>query len=197
MLAQARARHPGVEFREGDAEALSFPDDSFDAVVCSFGIGHFPNPENAAREMRRVLTAGGRAAVCWWSLPHGAKVNGNFLDALAEAQITPPADVPVGPPITRYSDPANLNGLLADAGLDDITIREVTWTSRIPDTETWWRGGLQSLVRIAVIILAQPPETQDRVRKIFDRLAERFRNGDAFVVPMAAKIASGRKNGGT
>ncbi|MFQ5881227.1 MAG: class I SAM-dependent methyltransferase [Candidatus Methylomirabilales bacterium] len=47
MVAQARQHHPTVEFREGDAEALPFPDERFDAVVINFGLLHFGQPERA------------------------------------------------------------------------------------------------------------------------------------------------------
>jgi SAM-dependent methyltransferase len=177
MVAQARSRHPHIEFREADAEALPFVDGSFDAITCSFGIGHSPNPDVAAREFCRVLRSGGRMAVSWWNLPHGAKVNGNFFDAMAEAQIKPPADLPVGPPITRYSDRATLLALLADGGLTGIAVRELTWTVAMSDTDRWWRGGLDTLVRAAVTILAQPPEEQQRVRKMALRGSEWVKRG--------------------
>jgi len=38
MVAEARRQHPAVEFQEGDAEELPFPDGSFDAVVINFGL---------------------------------------------------------------------------------------------------------------------------------------------------------------
>jgi ubiquinone/menaquinone biosynthesis C-methylase UbiE len=69
MLALARQRHPAVEFREGDAEALPFAEDSFDAVLRNFGLGHFPRPERAMEELARVLAPGGVVAVSWWQLP--------------------------------------------------------------------------------------------------------------------------------
>jgi SAM-dependent methyltransferase len=40
ILAEARRHQPGVDFRAGDAEALPFPESSFDAVVMSFGLMH-------------------------------------------------------------------------------------------------------------------------------------------------------------
>ncbi|MFN8474827.1 MAG: methyltransferase domain-containing protein [Anaerolineae bacterium] len=49
-----------VEFRPGDAEALPAEDASFDRVVCRIALHHFPNPLAAAREMARVVVAGGR-----------------------------------------------------------------------------------------------------------------------------------------
>jgi len=61
MVALAATLHPGVEFREADAEALPFDAGAFDAVVSNFGVGHFPSPERAMAEFVRVL-AGGTAA---------------------------------------------------------------------------------------------------------------------------------------
>lgn len=47
-----------VEWQEADAGALSFADDSFDAVVCQFGVMFFPDKETAMRECHRVLRPG-------------------------------------------------------------------------------------------------------------------------------------------
>ena len=47
MVAHARIIYPAVEFQEGDAEAIAFPDGSFDAVVMNFGMLHLARPERA------------------------------------------------------------------------------------------------------------------------------------------------------
>ena len=62
QVQMARDRYPSVRFEEGDAEALPFDPQSFDAVVSGFGMCHFPNPDIALREAFRVLKAGGRIA---------------------------------------------------------------------------------------------------------------------------------------
>ena len=66
MLAVARRKHAGIEWREGRAEALPFPDASFDAVVSQFGLMFFDDRTKALREMQRVLRPGGPlvVAVC-------------------------------------------------------------------------------------------------------------------------------------
>src|SRR5260370_9421964 len=58
MIELARRLYPGIDFREADVDHLPFPDDTFDAVVCAFGLGHFPLPEVAAAESVRTLLPG-------------------------------------------------------------------------------------------------------------------------------------------
>ena len=66
MLAVGRARAAqrgigeAISFLEGNAEALPFPDRSFDAVTIAFGIRNVPRIEAALAEARRVLAFGGR-----------------------------------------------------------------------------------------------------------------------------------------
>ena len=55
MIELARRMYPGIDFREADVEHLPFSDDTFDAVVCAFGLGHFPRPEVAIAECARTL----------------------------------------------------------------------------------------------------------------------------------------------
>lgn len=63
MLAVANRIAPEIEWHEGDAEALPYEDDSFDAVLCQFGLMLFSSPETALQEMKRVLKTGGHLAV--------------------------------------------------------------------------------------------------------------------------------------
>jgi SAM-dependent methyltransferase len=194
MVAVARARHPGLDVREADAERLPFDGGSVDAVVCNFGVGHFGRPEPVALEFVRVLAPGGRAALSWWDAPERTPVNGLFLDAMAEAGVGAPAGVPAGPPPFRFSDDAELRALLTIAGLEDVTVRTLTWSHGIPSADAWWNGGLGSLVQVSAGVRAQPSDVQRRIRAAFDRLAQRHRAPDGrFVVPVSAKVAAGRK----
>jgi ubiquinone/menaquinone biosynthesis C-methylase UbiE len=63
MLEIARARaaelNREIDLREGDAQALPFPDASFDTVVCTLGLCGFPDHRAAIAEMHRVLRPGG------------------------------------------------------------------------------------------------------------------------------------------
>lgn len=55
-----------LAFARMDAETLDLPDESFDVALCSLGLMYVPDPEEALREMHRVLAPGGRAAAGVW-----------------------------------------------------------------------------------------------------------------------------------
>ena len=67
---RAAAEHLSVEFLEGDAENLPFPDGSFDAVISIYGVMFAPQHERAAAELSRVCRPGGRMALACWT-PEG------------------------------------------------------------------------------------------------------------------------------
>jgi SAM-dependent methyltransferase len=74
LLEQARLRAEGeglnVQFDEGDAEQMPYPDASFDLVMSIFGVMFAPRPEKAASELLRVCRPGGRIAMGNWT-PEG------------------------------------------------------------------------------------------------------------------------------
>lgn len=74
LLERGRERAKGdrlpIDFREGDAEALPFPDHSFDVVLSTFGVMFTPNQEKAAGELLRVCRPGGKIGLASWT-PEG------------------------------------------------------------------------------------------------------------------------------
>jgi ubiquinone/menaquinone biosynthesis C-methylase UbiE len=71
LLARAGSRATAdglpIELREGDAEALPFPDGAFDVVLSTFGVMFAPDQERAARELIRVCRHGGRIGLASWT----------------------------------------------------------------------------------------------------------------------------------
>jgi ubiquinone/menaquinone biosynthesis C-methylase UbiE len=71
LLARAGSRATAdglpIELREGDAEALPFPDGAFDVVLSTFGVMFAPDQERAARELVRVCRHGGRIGLASWT----------------------------------------------------------------------------------------------------------------------------------
>ena len=67
---RAAAERLDIEFREADAEALSFPDASFDVVVSTFGVMFAPDQDRAGAELVRVCKRGGKIGLANWT-PEG------------------------------------------------------------------------------------------------------------------------------
>jgi len=195
MLDMARDLHPGLDFREADAQSLPFEDASFDAVLGNFVIVHLGRPEQAAAEFARVLRPGGKVALTTWDLPDRARVLGVLLDALGDTGAAPPADLPVGPNFFRFADDGEFDALLAEHGLDDRRVHTIAFTHRLPTAADLWDGLLGGTVRTSALILGQPDDVQRRIREAFDRRVTGFQRADGLDVPVSVKLAAGRKPG--
>jgi len=193
MIALATASHPGIDFRVAEVERLPFADQSFDAVVCNFGLGHFPWPETAVAECMRTLKAGGRIAFSWWDQPDKQRVQGLFREAIAEVGAAPPPDMPAGHSNLRFCDTAAFRSLLVDAGLEDVRVEDYGTTYTIADAETLWRGGLGSFAVTASAIDHQDAATQHAIRAALERRAAAYRTPAGLELPVAFKIGSGQK----
>jgi ubiquinone/menaquinone biosynthesis C-methylase UbiE len=193
MIELAQRLHPDIDFREADVEHLPFPDCTFDAVVCAFGLGHFPKPELAAAECVRTLSPGGRIGFAWWDDPSRQRIQGLFREAIAEIGASAPLDLPQGHNVFRFSNSGEFLRLLEGAGVTDVRVTEHTATYVVPDTETLWLGGLGSLVLTGAVIRKQDPATQDLIRNAFERRASVYRSADGLNLPIAFKIGSGQR----
>jgi SAM-dependent methyltransferase len=89
----ARAERLNIEFEEGNAEQMPYPDAAFDAVVTMFGAMFAPRAEAAGAELVRVVRSGGRIAMANW-LPNG--FIGKMFKVMGK-HVTPPPS-PHGPP---------------------------------------------------------------------------------------------------
>ena len=71
MLERARRKAPELEWVEGDALALPFADESFDAATVGFGVRNLSELDKGLHELRRVLRPGGRLAILEITRPTG------------------------------------------------------------------------------------------------------------------------------
>jgi ubiquinone/menaquinone biosynthesis C-methylase UbiE len=91
QLDYARGR-PGTkraEFRVADAQALPFPDNSFDAATMALVIVFVADPVKAARELARVVRPGGTAATYMWEFPDGFPL-APLAATMKDLELTPP-----------------------------------------------------------------------------------------------------------
>ena len=113
LLAQARESaavvgHDDIAWHEGDAEALPFPDASFDVVLSQFGHMFAPRPEVAMAEMLRVLKPGGTIAFATWP---GEQLIGRLFSL--NARYVPPPQGVASP--VQWGDVAVVRQRLGDS----------------------------------------------------------------------------------
>jgi ubiquinone/menaquinone biosynthesis C-methylase UbiE len=192
MVAEARRKHPTLDFREGDAEELPFADDSFDAVVMNFGLLHVPRPERAVREAHRVLRPRGRFGFTVWAPPEQAIGLGLVLRAIQRhGDMSVP--LPPGPPFFRFSDSGECRRVLQDAGFESPHVNLVPQVWRLRSPEVLFEIMLRSTVRTAALLGAQAPHALDAIRDELRDATAAFRNGDAIELPMPSVLASAKK----
>ena len=191
MVAEARRRHPELDIREADAEALPFPDRSFDAVVMNFGVLHLAQPDVAFAEARRVLRPGGRFAFTVWAAPEISVVLGMVLRAV-QTHGTTNAPLPPGPPFFRFSDPAECRRSLAAVGFDDVRSATVPMVWRFPDGDAVVPAIERGTVRFAALLHAQTPDALAAIRDAVRRDASVYATASGVEAPMGAVLTSAR-----
>jgi SAM-dependent methyltransferase len=193
MLDRARQAYPRIDFQEGDAEELSLPDASFDAVLANFCLLHVGRPEKMVAELARVLAPQARTALTVWGPPDRARLFGIVPDALRAAGVSTPAEIPEGPNFFRFSSDEALSALFSAAGLREVAVRTIEFRHTIPDVAHLWNGMLHGVVRTRALLALQSVAARERIHTEFARLLEPYRAGDRFDIPVCVKLASARK----
>jgi len=143
MLEVARAKlgaDEQADFRPADATALPFPDNSFDAIVCQFGLMFFPDKPKSFAEAMRVLAPGGHYFFSVWD-----SFRYNPFARIAHELIG--RMLPDDPP-QFYRTPAScheidpLKEALIAAGFTDIGIAVKSLDKVIPDIEKFARAAI-------------------------------------------------------
>ena len=192
MVIEARQLHPGIEFREGDAEQLPLGNGLFHAAAMNFGILHLASPEQALLEVHRVLRAGGRLGFTVWAKPEETIGFGIVLRAVekyGELNVS----LPSGPPFFRFSETSECVRALQGAGFESPKVMKVPQVWRLPAGDGLFEAMRDSTVRTAGLLRIQKPAALDKIREAIREETERYRTGDIIWLPMPAVLASATK----
>jgi len=192
MIALAKQMHPHIEFIEGDAQALDFPDERFDSVVMNFGMLHLSKPELAIKEAKRVLRKGGRFGFTVWAGPErspAASVMFNNIMKHADQNV----NMPEAPPSYYFSDEKLTTELLLKNGFDDIAFTDhlVEWA--VPSAEYLFETELNAGVRTSSFLKRQTDETLSKIRQDVVKGMEKFYDGAQYKLQFCGCIISGVK----
>ena len=189
MANRARERLSGasnITIGVEDGQALSFPDASFDTVLCGLGLMFFPDPANGLVEFRRVLRSGGRAAVSVNTVPEKS-YNTRVHFAIARHV---PSLAPAASRLFSLGEEACLRTLFQQAGFQDVEV--TTRSHRFPvrsfadyfeHVERGWGSAGQTFVSL-------PAETRDAVRE--DVRRDVGDTGGAIEIEVEFRFANGR-----
>jgi ubiquinone/menaquinone biosynthesis C-methylase UbiE len=192
MVAQARRHYPTVEFREGDAEKLPFPEASFDAVIMNFGLLHLGRPERALAEAHRVLHPGGRFGFTVWARPEEA-IGFQIVLRAVESYGKLDVGLPQGPNFFRFSDPKECQRSLLDAGFTSVSVETIPLTWRLNSPDALFENMFESTVRTAGLLRGQSADAIRVIRRAVRESAMLHLKGDCVELPMPAVLASARK----
>jgi ubiquinone/menaquinone biosynthesis C-methylase UbiE len=176
-----------VEWREASAEALPFPDESFDVVCCQLGLMFVPDRAAATREMRRVLSPGGRLALNTpGRIPPVFEAMGEAL-----ARHVDPALAGFVGAVFSLHDPAALGELLQDAGFADVRAEVTTRTLRLPPPADFLWQYVHATPMAAVVAQAGADAWEAAERDIVNRW-EDFVDGGALILDQPVVVATAR-----
>jgi SAM-dependent methyltransferase len=192
MLTIARARCPDAAFHEGDAEGLPFEAGQFDAVVCNLGFPHFPTPERAIAEAFRVLKPGGRYAFTNWTPPAKNPFMGLLFGAV-QTHGTVEVDLPPGPSLFRFGDPAECDRALRAGGFESVSVTEIPMRWPFSAPEEVVPGVVASTARLGPLLSMQTEAQRRNIENAITQGAKAYATDAGIEIPTAVVLAVGRK----
>ena len=188
MLGVARRVRPELEWRQGDAARLPFPDGAFDVALCQMAFMFFPDRTEVLREMARVVTASGTVAFAVPSRLDAQPAYAPFVE-MAARHAGPEAIGLLG---TYFAcgDLDGLGGLVESAGLQIAATRTHLGTVRCPSVDAFVATEVESTPLRERI----SDEVYARIREEARELLRAFtKRGGAAEIPLEGHVIVARK----
>ena len=184
--AERRARDLTISncvFSRMDAETLALPDASIDVALCALGLMYMPDPEQALREMYRVLRPGGRVSLAVWG--ERSKCGWSEIFPIVDDEVASE----VCPLFFRLGEQDTLARLCADAKFGNVRQRRITATLTFSDAneacDAAFVGG-----PVALAWSRFDDEIRARVRARYLNAIESWRHGHGYRIPGEFVIAA-------
>jgi ubiquinone/menaquinone biosynthesis C-methylase UbiE len=167
------ARLPAVRVEVAAAEALPFPDASFDAALSQMVVNFMTDAATGVREMGRVTRAGGTVAAAVWDYANGMTLLRRFWDAALA--LDPQAESLDEGRTMRYCNPDELTQLWEEAGLEEVATSALTVGAEYDDFDDLWQPLEAGVGPSGAYVAALPAEQRARLR---DELRRRLDVGE-------------------
>jgi ubiquinone/menaquinone biosynthesis C-methylase UbiE len=188
MLRVAHRLAPTIEWRQGSAESLPFPDECFDAVVSQFGLMFFNDRRAALREALRVLVPDGCMAMAVWDSLETMPAYAAEVALLERAAGRAAADALRAP--FALGDRRELTALFTDAGVESVDVATHQGTARFPSVQAMVEADLRGWLPLMNVFL--PEESIAEILQEAERVLEAYVMPDGSVsFSLSAHIATG------
>jgi SAM-dependent methyltransferase len=190
MLAVARDLEPALDWQQGTAEAMPFPDASFDAVVSQFGL-MFMKVDRALREMLRVLKPGGPLVVAVWDAVENIPAYAAEVELLERTAGQRAADALRAPFVLGEREA--LEQAFVRAGAVAVKSRTLRGIARFPSIRVLAEADLRGWLPVMGVDLAE-----EQIRRILDEaevVLQPYATGDGRVAfDITAHLVTARKS---
>ncbi|MBW2629103.1 MAG: class I SAM-dependent methyltransferase [Deltaproteobacteria bacterium] len=181
VIEAAKALSTGIDFRVGDAEALPFPDNHFDAVISTFGVMFARDPEAVARELGRVVRPGGRISLANWA------IGGTVHDMFQLIRSYKPAEANPAPSPFEWGSAGRVTELLGDRF--DVEFESGTSFFRPESGEQAWATFSVGFGPVVTLLEVLSEEKAEALKNEFIDFHEAHRIGSGIVMRRPYVIA--------
>jgi len=185
MLAIARERAAelgltNLEFREMDAEALDFPEQSFDAVLCRWGLMFLPDLTGALKRMHRLLKPGRRLAAAVWGLPPKVPFISVAMGTVRQ-QLQAPPPSPDTPGPFSLADVTVLEQALKQAGFTEVRSEPLALTFEWASAENYTNFQQDIAAPIIAMLANESAERRAAIWQAVTEAARQYAGSDGRV----------------
>jgi SAM-dependent methyltransferase len=179
-IASERASELGLgnmRFLEADAEKLDIGEKEFNAVLCRWGLMFMPEPLNAVKNMRDLLTGGGRLSAAVWSVPPKVPFLSLSMGVvIKELDLSPPP--PNTPGLFSLADTQRLESLFEEAGFKDVKIETVSVNMSLPSSKAYVEFLQEVASPIVALLSGLSEERRNEIWQMIEQAAQPFVNED-------------------
>lgn len=193
-VAQDKAAREGLKnasFCLMPLDALQLGAASVDAVVSRFGLLMFGDVPASARELARVLRAGGAFSLAVWDSPAENTLMGSLL-AILRPHLPADRSAPMDA-LQQWAEPERRTRLLESSGFGSVQTEMFRWDYRFDSFDEAWElvSGMGKLTGQAELA----PEVQEQVRRELLAAVAAYRQpGDRYVIPHACRLLWGQRS---
>ena len=169
QLAFARTRPAArlAKFGQGDAMALPFPADTFDAAAMALVLVFVPDPAKGIAEMVRVVSPGGTVATYMWDM-----LGGGFPLDPVHVEMRAMGLSPPRPSRMDASTMPALQALWTGAGLEAVEMREISVQRTFAHFDEFWKINLEAPSIAPIIATMESADAEALKRRVRERLHE-------------------------